>query len=556
MRPAIALTTITLLSACGGDGEEPMLEVSKLEAKQIVSESLADHSVAIETAIEDIDDSDIEAALSVFDGSCGSDAGPRSVFDSAEASLAIEELRANLLKIVDEGNGTLDEDGTTIRYPIKPVDACGGEHDCEVLFSETDFVVRVTKPGDGALRIYLDFDDDGVEKSIGSFRMESEKEGADENSMAAEWDVGGWVDLGKRLAGKYDARRDGANFSAVVPEVFKGILGVGLDLPSDGGLTLSFYSPDDGLEISGFSGDAAGTAIKIGAFNSASTINGKQLTESFESGGFSVSVPASGVCGQRFSGESEVVGYTSVDRYPLGSDTQPYPSDLDGQQDVSFEQARVFPTQEQPAESDDDGRLLCSPEEEAELFTISNAPWSLEGQFSAETNDFDIDNVNAQSLVALNIGDKKLMAIDAVNLSDLKVDFKHINGRLRIGFSKPVGIQFAMMFSEFERATKMELPSWLADTVFDIMLDGEPRSEIWVPAAACESYAPGQGDADVAEDQFKVGTGKLTIKSVSQSEGTTEFVATDGQCVDDGNPAADDRDLVSELHTIECLDSN
>lgn len=125
--------------------------------------------------------------------------------------------------------------------------------------------------------------------------------------------------------------------------------------------------------------------------------------------------------------------------------------------------------------------------------------------------------------VALN-GDP-LGTLD-VNPSDgrkLSVSFKKTSDGTLITFDPALDIKLAMMLNKLSESLRVDLPSWLEDEIFEVMVGGAAKPSVLVPAPTCDAY----GQA-TSKSELVVVAGNVSLRETSLP---SPVVAAPGTCL-------------------------
>jgi hypothetical protein len=112
--------------------------------------------------------------------------------------------------------------------------------------------------------------------------------------------------------------------------------------------------------------------------------------------------------------------------------------------------------------------------------------------------------------VALN-GDP-LGTLD-VNPNDgrkLSVTFKKTTEGTLITFDPALDIKLAMMLNKLSESLRVDMPEWLSNEIFEVMLGGAGKPSVLLPAATCDTY----GEV-TSKSEVKVVSGNLSLSSSS-----------------------------------------
>jgi hypothetical protein len=105
----------------------------------------------------------------------------------------------------------------------------------------------------------------------------------------------------------------------------------------------------------------------------------------------------------------------------------------------------------------------------------------------------------------------------------VSVTFAKATGGTLITLDPALDIKLALMLNKLSDSLRVDLPDWLSDEIFDVMLGGAPKPSVLVPAAGCDA----NGNR-VTKSQLQVATGTLTLAATSVASPVT---ASAGMCL-------------------------
>jgi hypothetical protein len=127
------------------------------------------------------------------------------------------------------------------------------------------------------------------------------------------------------------------------------------------------------------------------------------------------------------------------------------------------------------------------------------------------------------AFVSINDGRLGALDVNAQNGRQLTVTFKQTAEGTLVTFDPALDIRLAMTLNKLSDSLRVDMPEWLNDEIFDVMLGGAAKPQVLIPAATCDAY----GNA-TTKDQLKVVTGTLTLKESSLPSPVT---VTAGMCL-------------------------
>ena len=151
---------------------------------------------------------------------------------------------------------------------------------------------------------------------------------------------------------------------------------------------------------------------------------------------------------------------------------------------------------------------------------------------------------NDTSFVALNNDRLGTLDVNANNGRKFSVTFKKTADGTLVTFDPALDIKLALMLNKLSESMRVNMPEWLNDQIFDVMLGGAAKPSVLVPAATCDSYGN-----STTKGQLQVVTGNLTMSASSPS--TTVSVAA-GMCLVAVDGADSNSNPVSQLKSAAC----
>ena len=116
------------------------------------------------------------------------------------------------------------------------------------------------------------------------------------------------------------------------------------------------------------------------------------------------------------------------------------------------------------------------------------------------------------SYVALNNDRLGSLDVNANNGRKYSMNFKKTDGGTLVTFEPALDIKLALMLNKLSDSMRVDMPSWMSDEIFEVMLGGAAKPSVLIPAPTCDPY----GNA-TSKSQLKVVTGELTLSSSSLS---------------------------------------
>jgi hypothetical protein len=168
----------------------------------------------------------------------------------------------------------------------------------------------------------------------------------------------------------------------------------------------------------------------------------------------------------------------------------------------------------------------CGSTEKDGTFSGHFGGYSLNTSVSKGATELTVSNVglgNDTSYVALNNDRLGSLDVNANNGRKFSMNFKKTDGGTLVTFEPALDIKLALMLNKLSDSMRVDMPSWLSDEIFEVMLGGAAKPSVLIPAPACDS----NGNA-TTKSQLKVVTGELTLSSTSLS---SKVDVAAGMCV-------------------------
>lgn len=153
----------------------------------------------------------------------------------------------------------------------------------------------------------------------------------------------------------------------------------------------------------------------------------------------------------------------------------------------------------------------CGSQERTGTFAGHLGGWT--GQFTlaqgaSELTFAGLGLGNDTSYVALN--DDRLGTLD-VNPNDgrkLSMTFKKTDGGTLVTFDPVLDIKLALMLNKLSQSLRVDMPDWLSNEVFEVMLGGAAKPSILVPGAGCSATG-----STPPKSQLQVVSGDLKLSA-------------------------------------------
>jgi hypothetical protein len=117
---------------------------------------------------------------------------------------------------------------------------------------------------------------------------------------------------------------------------------------------------------------------------------------------------------------------------------------------------------------------------------------------------------NDTAYVALNDDRLGTLDLNPNNGRKVSITFKKTAEGTLVTFDPALDIKLAMMLNKLSESMRVDMPEWLGDEIFEVMMGGAAKPSVLVPAAGCDA----NGNA-TTKSQLAVVTGKLTLSESS-----------------------------------------
>ncbi len=114
------------------------------------------------------------------------------------------------------------------------------------------------------------------------------------------------------------------------------------------------------------------------------------------------------------------------------------------------------------------------------------------------------------SYVALNGDRLGTLDLNPDHGRKLTVTFKKTTEGTLVTFDPALDIKLALMLNKLSDSLRVDMPDWLSDEIFEVMLGGAAKPSVLIPAATCDASGTSTSKA-----QVEVVTGALSLSSSS-----------------------------------------
>ena len=168
----------------------------------------------------------------------------------------------------------------------------------------------------------------------------------------------------------------------------------------------------------------------------------------------------------------------------------------------------------------------CGTKEKTGTFSAHVGGFTGEFSVSKGATDLTFSGLglgNSTSRVALNNDPLGTLDINPNNGRKFSMNFKKTAEGTVVTFDPALDIKLAMMLNKLSDSLRVDMPDWLSNEIFDVMLGGAAKPSVLVPAATCDA----NGNS-TSKNQLKVVTGNLSLSSSSLPSPVT---VTTGMCL-------------------------
>ena len=151
---------------------------------------------------------------------------------------------------------------------------------------------------------------------------------------------------------------------------------------------------------------------------------------------------------------------------------------------------------------------------------------------------------NDTAFVALNNEPLGTLDVNANGGRKLSVSFKKVTGGTLVTFDPALDIKLAIMLNKLSESLRVDMPDWLGNEIFDVMLGGAPQPSVLIPTPTCDIYG-----TPISKNQLQVASGTLSLSASSLAAPVT--VAA-GMCLLPVDGAAGDAHPFSQVQAGVC----
>jgi hypothetical protein len=151
---------------------------------------------------------------------------------------------------------------------------------------------------------------------------------------------------------------------------------------------------------------------------------------------------------------------------------------------------------------------------------------------------------NDTAYVALNKDRLGTLDVNPNNGRSFTVNFKKTAAGTLVTFDPALDIKLALMLNKLSESLRVDMPKWLEDEIFDVMLGAAAKPSVLVPAPICDAY----GNV-TSKSQLEVVTGNLILTSSSLS---TPVNVAAGMCLVPISGADSGSNPFNQLQSATC----
>jgi hypothetical protein len=135
----------------------------------------------------------------------------------------------------------------------------------------------------------------------------------------------------------------------------------------------------------------------------------------------------------------------------------------------------------------------------------------------------DLGLGNATTYVALDGDRLGTLDVNPNNGRKFSMSFKKTAEGTLVTFEPALDIKLALMLNKLSESLRVDMPDWLSDQIFDVMLGGAAKPQVLVPAPTCDAYG-----SLTTKSQLEVVSGDLTLTAKSPQ---TRVEVSAGMCL-------------------------
>lgn len=189
----------------------------------------------------------------------------------------------------------------------------------------------------------------------------------------------------------------------------------------------------------------------------------------------------------------------------------------------------------------------CGSKEKTGTFSGHFGGYSLKTSISKDATALTVSNIgfgNETSYVALNNDRLGSLDLNPNNGRKFSMTYTKTDEGTLVTFEPALDMKLALMLNKLSDSMRVDMPSWLNDEIFEVMLGGAAKPAVLIPAPTCNPDGSSTG-----KSQLKVVSGELTLSSKALP-GKVEVAA--GMCLLPVDGSNGDDNPVSRLKAGTC----
>jgi hypothetical protein len=153
----------------------------------------------------------------------------------------------------------------------------------------------------------------------------------------------------------------------------------------------------------------------------------------------------------------------------------------------------------------------CGSKEKTGTFTGHFGGYSLKTSISKGATALTVSDIgfgNETSYVALNGDRLGSLDLNANNGRKFSMTYTKTAEGTLVTFEPALDMKLALMLNKLSDSMRVDMPSWLGDEIFEVMLGGAAKPSVLIPAPTCNPDG-----SSTSKSQLKVVSGELTLSS-------------------------------------------
>lgn len=190
----------------------------------------------------------------------------------------------------------------------------------------------------------------------------------------------------------------------------------------------------------------------------------------------------------------------------------------------------------------------CGTKEKTGTFSGHLGGYSVKTSVSRSATELALANIgfgNETSYVALDGERLGSLDVNATNGRRYSMTYtRTAEGGTLVTFEPALDIKLALMLNKLSDSMRVDMPAWLGDEIFEVMLGGAAKPSLLIPAPTCNPDG-----SSTSNSQLEVASGTLTLSATSRP-GKVEVAA--GMCLLPVEGTEDDVHPFSRLKAGTC----